>query len=140
MTDLETMPDEPKREMREFDTGATRDSDHDKLDFEGFLSPLAVEAYAKYLNAHRVQANGHLRDSDNWQKGIPFAVYMKSLWRHFHAMWKLHRMMVWGRPVAEADLDEAIGGVLFNAFGYWHELKMMHLRGGQQASSAPDVT
>ena len=57
--------------MRNFDTGATRDVDTNKLDFEGFLSPVVLERYAEYMHKNRVQADGNLRDSDNWQKGIP---------------------------------------------------------------------
>ena len=52
--------------MRTFDTGATRDTDSDKLDFDGFLSPLALEAFAEYMHRHRQVADGSLRASDNW--------------------------------------------------------------------------
>ena len=102
---------------RTFDTGATRDTAQDKLDYEGFLSPLALEAYAKYLNKNRTMADGTLRDSDNWQKGIPLSVYMKSLWRHLITLWKCHR----GGGMERGE--EALCGILFNAFGYLHELK-----------------
>lgn len=108
----------PSGKMREFESGATRDSEEGKLDYEGFLSPLALEAYARYLHRHRVQADGKLRASDNWQKGIPRAVYMKSLWRHLVAAWRCHR----GLGSADA-LEEALCGILFNAFGYLHELR-----------------
>ena len=54
--------------MRTFDTGATRDSDNDKLDYEGFLSPLVLRRYAEYLHKHRKQSDGKIRTSDNWQK------------------------------------------------------------------------
>ena len=63
-------------EMREFETGATRDTNDGKLDFEGFLSPLALVRYAEYMNKNRIQADGKVRASDNWQKGIPREVYM----------------------------------------------------------------
>jgi hypothetical protein len=66
--------------MREFETGATRNPEEGKLDYEGFLSPLVLECYAKYMHEHRLQSDGKLRDSDNWQKGIPKEVYMKSGW------------------------------------------------------------
>lgn len=100
--------------MRNFETGATRDSDVDKLDYEGFLCPLVLERYAQYLHKHRQTANG-LRDSDNWQNGIPRDVYIKSAWRHFHAMWKHHR------GYADTDITEDICGLLFNIMGYLHE-------------------
>ncbi len=103
--------------MRKFDSGATRDTDENKLDFEGFLSPLVLHRYAEYLNKHRTQADGKLRDSDNWQKGIPLAVYMKSGWRHFFDWWWGHR----GAPSLKDRIEESICGLLFNAMGYLHE-------------------
>ena len=104
--------------MREFETGATRDTDNDKLDYDGFLSPLVLKRYAQYLDKHRIQADGNLRESDNWQKGIPFTVYMKSGWRHFMDWWSLHRENV---PVDSEKLEDALCAVLFNAMGYLHE-------------------
>ena len=103
--------------MRTFESGATRDSDDDKLDFEGFLSPLVIECYAEYMHHHRKQADGALRPSDNWQKGMSKTVYAKSLWRHFFDWWKEHR----GYPSREGIIY-ALCGVLFNASGYLHEI------------------
>jgi len=100
--------------VRVFSSGATRDTDTNKLDFEGFLSPLVLERYAEYMNKNRVQSNGDVRDSDNWQKGIPFAAYMKSWFRHFFAVWKSHRC----GNISEDDLC----GALFNNMGYLHEI------------------
>ena len=102
--------------MRQFETGATRNLEEGKLDFEGFLSPLVLERYAQYMDSHRVQADGKLRDSDNWQKGMPLNVYMKSGFRHFFTWWKAHR----GLPTLE-PLEEAICALLFNSMGYLHE-------------------
>ena len=103
--------------VRTFDTGATRNSDAGKLDYEGFLSPLVLERFAAYMHKHRKQENGALRDSDNWQKGIPLDAYIKSKWRHFMDIWKWHR----GIPCAES-LEEALCADLFNTMGYLHEL------------------
>lgn len=99
--------------MREFETGATRDSDENKWDFEGFLSPHVLEAYAAYMHKNRLQADGKLRDSDNWQKGIPIDAYMKSMWRHFFAVWKGHR--------TGTLQDEELCALLFNVMGMLHE-------------------
>jgi len=113
--------------MRTFDTGATRDTDTSKLDFDGFLSPLVLKRYAEYLNKHRVQADGKLRDSDNWQKGIPITAYMKSLWRHFIDMWTFHRGY---NPKSDGafEFEESICAVIFNASGYLHELLKADIR------------
>jgi uncharacterized protein YfbU (UPF0304 family) len=103
------------QEMRKFDTGATRNVDVNKLDFEGFLSPAVLIRYSEYLNKHRVQADGKLRDSDNWQRGIPREVYMKSAFRHFVDVWSAHR----GNK--NVDLQESLCAVVFNIMGYLFE-------------------
>jgi len=110
--------------MRVFDTGAIRDSDDNKIDYEGFLSPFALKRYAEYLHKHRIQADGKLRDSDNWQKGIPIAVYMKSLWRHMMELWYLHRRYLTVCPPwnAEVKKEESLCAVIFNAMGCLHEI------------------
>lgn len=115
--------DKPEPAMRTFASGATRNTDTSKLDFEGFLSPLALEAFAEYMHSHRQQTDGVFRDSDNWQKGIPFDAYMKSMWRHFMDFWKLHRGLPAispedGHPI---DKTEALCSILFNVQGYLHE-------------------
>ncbi len=103
--------------MRQFDTGATRDTDTNKYDYEGFLHPSVLEAYAAYMHKNRVQADGKLRDSDNWQKGIPKDAYMKSMFRHFMDVWKMHR----GVPGGNADMVENLSALLFNVMGYMYE-------------------
>ena len=102
---------------RHFPSGAYRDSEDGKLDYEGFLSPLVIERYAQYMDQHRTQSDGVLRDSDNWQAGIPRAAYMKSGWRHFFDWWKEHR----GHPSRDG-LEDALCGVIFNACGYLYEV------------------
>lgn len=104
--------------IRTFDTGATRDTDENKLDFEGFLSPLALERYAQYMHKHRRQSDGGMRDSDNWQKGIPLDAYMKSGWRHFRDWWREHR----GYDT-EDGIEESLCALIFNAMGYLHVLE-----------------
>jgi hypothetical protein len=103
--------------VRSFGTGATRDSDDGKYDYEGFLSPVVLEAFAAYMHKHRVQSDGSLRDSDNWQKGMPLDVYMKSMWRHFMDVWKTHR----GLEIEVSQVD-ALMALLFNVQGYAFEL------------------
>ncbi len=102
--------------IRTFDTGAKRDTDTNKHDYEGFLSPLVIEAYGEYMHRNRKMADGSLRDSDNWQKGIPLTAYMKSGWRHFFDWWRIHRGLT-----ARETLTDALCGLLFNVMGYLHE-------------------
>ena len=105
-------------QVRAFASGATRDSDRNKLDYEGFLSPVVLKRYAQYMNKHRVNSDGSPRDADNWQKGIPNAVYMKSGFRHFFDWWALHR----GYKIEEPyEMDEVLCALLFNVMGYLHE-------------------
>lgn len=111
--------------MRAFDTGATRSNDAGKLDFEGFLSPYALERYAQYLNNNRIQADGKVRDSDNWQKGIPKTAYMKSMWRHFFDVWKEMR----GLSTKET-LEENLCALLFNVMGLLHEIVKERTKNG----------
>lgn len=108
--------------MREHKTGATRNSDDGKLDFEGFLSPLVLEEFARYMNVHRMQSDGKLRDSDNWQKGMPKDWYVKSLWRHFMDLWMIHRgHKRFDKDGREITASEACCAILFNVQGYLHE-------------------
>ena len=106
--------------MRTFESGATRDSDETKLDYEGFLSPLVIDRYAQYMHKHRKQADGKLRASDNWQQGIPMSAYMKSMWRHFLDVWRQ-----WRGLKGEDTFEESLCALIFNASGMLHEqLKM----------------
>lgn len=103
--------------VRIFDSGATRDQDADKLDYEGFLSPRVLQRFAEYMHTHRVQPDGRLRDSDNWQRGMSLESYMKSGFRHFMDWWRHHRGLT-----ARETLEEALCGILFNVQGYLHEI------------------
>lgn len=103
--------------VRTFATGATRDLDDSKLDFEGFLSPAVLERFAQYMHGKRRMADGSMRAADNWQKGIPPESYVKSMHRHFMDVWKLHR----GLPAAE-DMETALCAMLFNVQGLLHEV------------------
>ena len=119
--------------MRTFNTGATRSADKDKLDYEGFLSPLVLERYAQYLHKHRRQADGKMRDSDNWKKGIPISAYMKSKWRHFMATWILHYGLQKYSTIKETDIQVSLCAELFNTMGMLHEI----LKGDTDVGSNP---
>lgn len=113
--------------MRVFETGATRDDDTNKFDYEGFLSPLVIERYAEYMHKCRLQADGKLRASDNWQLGQSPIVYMKSLYRHFVATWKMHRICYHPDkystiPYNRFEQEENLCAILFNTMGYLHEI------------------
>lgn len=108
------MKEKAETAMRAFETGATRNVDVSKLDYEGFFSPLVMKRFSEFMHENRVQADGQIRASDNWQKGIPLNSYMKSGFRHFVEWWASHR---------NGNVDEvAICALLFNAQGYLHEI------------------
>ncbi len=93
------LSDEDNGRIRQFETGATRDTAQNKIDPEGFLAPEVIALFSEYMHRHRFQSDGTMRDSDNWQKGIPVDAYMKSMWRHFLDLWLLHR----GAPPVSPD-------------------------------------
>ena len=103
--------------IRKFDSGATRDMDTNKLDYEGFFSPVVMQRYAEYMHRNRRMLDGSLRASDNWQKGIPIEQYMKSLARHFMEVWLWKR----GMPIKDT-ISNALCGVMFNAMGMLFEM------------------
>ena len=108
--------------LRAFGTGATRSSEVGRYDPEGFLSPIAIERYCVYMNKHRRQADGTLRDSDNWQRGLPLSVYVKGMWRHFLHLWARHRGWPVQDTAAGANTEEDLCALLFNVQGMLHEV------------------
>lgn len=111
------------KEVRTFNTGATRSSDAGKPDYEGYLSPIVIREFGKYMTRHRHLPDGSLRASDNWQQGIPRDQYIKSMYRHFQDLHLIHRGYAaidhqTGQPVG---LYETLSAILFNTMGYFHE-------------------
>ncbi len=98
---------------RVFKGGAYRDQDETKLDFVKGLSPEVLERYLEYLSSTRLQSNGNMRDWDNWKSGIPKEVYLSSLYRHVHAVWKNFK---------KGDLEEELCAVIFNSMGLLFEI------------------
>jgi len=127
--DAESEPNAARIEqgaMRRFESGATRNVDASKPDYEGFESPLVEWAFGAFMNQNRIQADGSVRDSDNWQKGIPFDSYAKSMKRHQHDVWLHHRGF---GELAEEDLLTALCALRFNVNGYIHEVVKGMLQG-----------
>lgn len=70
------------------------------------------------MHKHRFLKDGSVRASDNWQLGFDDASFSKSGLRHFMAVWRIMR----GWP-AEESLEDALGGLLFNANGLAHQFE-----------------
>jgi hypothetical protein len=111
---LETFNDDGVK--RTFSTGATRDTAVGKIDPEGFVHPLFMLQFYKYMNMHRIQSDGTLRDSDNWQKGIPKEVCAKSLKRHMLDFELIHRGCY--DAAHEPCIIAAAMGIMFNVQAY----------------------
>lgn len=100
--------------IRTFDTGANRDTAEGKLEYAGFMHPLVLKRFAEYMDFNRHLADGSVRASDNWQKGIPIEVYEQSLARHFMDVW----LCIRGQDKeATEPYETALCGVLFNTMG-----------------------
>ena len=111
-----------KSKTRTFDTGATRDTADGKLNYRKALSPIVLQRYVQYLDAHRKQPDGSLRDFDNWKQGIPIEAYHEGLGRHDMAVWLLHD----GYPAKDnhgpVTLEDTLCAIIFNSSGWLHEL------------------
>lgn len=110
--------------MRDFETGATRNDGDHKFDYEGFICPQSDHEFAKYMHSHRKQADGQMRDADNWQKGIPKEVYIKSLTRHMKDLNRLWDGWTVFDPDDnhEVDMLELLQAIRFNQQGLTHEI------------------
>ena len=110
------------KEIRQFDSGATRDTVEGKLSYVKALSPIVLQRYVQYLDIHRKQSDGSMRDFDNWKKGLPKEAYLDGLGRHFIAVWLLEH----GFPASDnhgpVTLEDSLCGIIFNAMGRLHEL------------------
>ena len=107
-------------EMRTFETGATRNTDEGKLHYKGFLSPRALRKYAEYMEHHRVQADGSIRDPDNWTKGMPLEAYEDSFIRHVFEFWEL--IEAGNREEAKAIAP----ALFFNLQGWMYEMEKLN--------------
>jgi len=103
-------------DLKVFKTGATRNTDFGKPNYEAALSPLVIKCFGDYMVRHRMQPDGSVRKDDNWQKGMSFDSYMECGYRHFMDWWLEHR----GHESRDG-LEDALCGLLFNVQGYLHE-------------------
>lgn len=108
--------------MREFEGGATRDTDKDKLSYVKALSPIVLKEYVIYLGKHRTCADGSLRDWNNWKQGIPKDIYIDSLGRHFWDVWLLTEGFTTTDNHGDVEMKDALCGLLFNTQGLLFEL------------------
>lgn len=107
------------KDVRVFDTGATRSPNTGKLEYSRFFDSRVIKRWAEYMHRHRTQSNGAVRDPDNWKAGIPIASYCESLHRHYQDVW------LWSQGY-EAEMteniEETLTAILFNSHGLLFEL------------------
>lgn len=116
---------QPAPIMATFSTGATRSADNgNKLAYKGYISPRVLRRFAQYMHKHRVQADGQVREADNWKKGMSRARYKDSLLRHQIELW-----LAWDGaeihpegPRDPQDEEELLCAILFNGQGLLHEM------------------
>jgi hypothetical protein len=76
------------------------------------------------MHAHRVQADGNVREANNWKKGMSPEVYLESMFRHVMDLWILQE----GGSFIDVNTDEgfqveeALCAIMFNAEGMLHEI------------------
>lgn len=119
--------------IRKFDTGATRDTVEGKLDYMKALSPIVLQRYVQYLDKHRLQSDGSMRDFNNWKKGIPLDTYHSSKGRHFFAAWLIEEGYEVSDNHGPVDEEDALCGELFNTMGRLHELLKGKIKCGKTA-------
>lgn len=108
--------------MREFDTGAVRDTSEGKLSYVKGLSPIVLRRYLQYLDVHKTQADGNIRTFDNWKRGISKEVYLDSLVRHTMDVWLLCDGFTAEDNHGLVIIENALCGIIFNSTGMLHEL------------------
>ena len=115
-------------EIRTFDTGATRDTMAGKLSYVKALSPIVLQRYVQYLDAHRKQPDGSMRDFDNWKKGIPEEAYLDGLGRHQMAAWLLAQGYSAEDNHGSVTLVDTLCAIIFGASGWLHKLLEKELK------------
>ena len=100
--------------IRQFDTGATRDTSIGKLEYARFMSPIVIKRFSEYMNLHRKQSDNNLREPDNWMNLFGDKhedVCLDSLWRHLMDVWLINK----GFPnEAREDIESALCAIMFN--------------------------
>lgn len=112
LTDMRTA------EIRTFSGGATRNNDPDRIDFVKLVSLPVLMEYGKYMRKHRKQADGSLRQYDNWkQGGFPPSETIESLYRHTLDLACLTHDV---EPMRACDIPDTCCAIIFNATAYLH--------------------
>ena len=110
--------------VRKFDSGATRDTSEGKLEYARFMSPIVLKRFAEYMNLHRKQTDGNLREPDNWMNLFGDKhedVCLDSLFRHVMDVWLINKGF---QTEAREDIEPALCAILFNAQAWLFKVLM----------------
>jgi len=103
--------------MREFPSGAKRDTDEGKVNYIKSFSPLVLQAYGEFMLKHNSQRDGEKREEDNWKKGFGTQSFMESKMRHIiEGTWMIFD------GFSNKDIVDALCAELFNTMGFLHEV------------------
>lgn len=104
--------------VRRFESGATR-SGGVKLEYTRFFDARVNKRVAEYMHKHRTQADGSVREPDNWKKGIDRGSYVASLARHEKDM----ELWEQGYPEEMTEtIEDSLCALMFNAHGLLYEI------------------
>jgi hypothetical protein len=129
------------QKMEKIGGGATRTDSSIRDDPEGYLSPLVVQRYCEYMTLHRLQSDGEVRASDNWQNGDYGMVFraLKGAWRHFMHLWTRLRGYPVSDGLAAADAEEDLCALLFNVNVMLHYIIKERLDSSRPTLSDQDL-
>jgi len=120
--ELELIPPDKTDTIRTFGTGATRDTSAGKLSYVKALCPIVLQRYVQYLDKHRLQPDGSMREFDNWKKGIPRETYQDSRMRHEITAWLLSQGIPAEDNHGPVNIEDTLCAIIFNAMGELHEV------------------
>ena len=112
------------KSVRIFNSGATRDNNEGKLEFARFMSPIVLKRFAEYMDLHRKQTDGNLREPDNWMNLFGDKhedVCLDSLFRHVMDVWLINKGF---QTEAREDIEPALCANLFNAQAWLFKVLM----------------
>jgi hypothetical protein len=106
------------KKITQFKTGAIRDSQEGKTDYNETISWTALNRYARYMTGKKAKYG-----AGNFKKGIETWSYVQSMLRHVDK---------WMRNTYEEGNDEKdedhLSAIVFNVFGIMHNEEMAKLK------------
>ena len=100
-----------KAAFRTSSSGATRDLNDGKKQYDKFIHPLVIERFADYMQGKRAMPDGSSREGDNWWNGFPREWLIESMGRHYQDT-LLHTKGF--HEATTEDEETALCGLLFN--------------------------